>query len=99
MQGRLPEWLRAYFDCEGYVGKNVIHIQSVNKKGIEKIHELLKEFNIESKIYKYQRKNKNWNTNYLLYILKKESRLNYLKEIGFNHLIKFQKLSKFCRDG
>jgi len=39
LQGRLPEWLRAYFDCEGYVGKNVIHIQSVNKKGIEKIHE------------------------------------------------------------
>ncbi len=88
------EWLKAFFDCESSIGIRQIQLQSVNKNGLEQVMLLLKEFNIESKLYKYQRKNKNWNTNYILCIMKKESRLTFLKEIGFNHTVKLAKLRK-----
>lgn len=88
------EWLRAFFDCESSIGKRVIQVQSVNKKGIHQVQTLLKNFNIESKIYEYKRKNKKWNTNYILCIMKKESRKKFLNTIGFNHIIKLEKLKK-----
>ncbi len=87
------EWLKAFFDCESYVGKNKIQLQSVNKKGICEIKDLLENLDIEtSKIYKYERKQKNWNTNYLLEIRKKSNLNKYLKLIGFNHSSKKNKL-------
>lgn len=86
------EWLRAFYDSEGYVGPNVIAIQSVNKKGLSQIQELLQSYNIDNKMYSYKRQNQNWNTNFLLYITKKESRRKFLKEIGFNHRKKQKKL-------
>lgn len=86
------EWLRAFFDCEAYVGKRNIQLQSVSREGIDSIKKLLKEFNINSKIYKYERKNKNWNTTFILCIMKKEDRIKYFKSIGFNHLLKQHKL-------
>ena len=88
------EWLRAFFDCEGYVGKKQIQVQSVNKKGLHQVKNVLGDFGIESKIYKYKRKNKNWSTNYILNIGKKNMREMFLNKIGFNHKIKLIKLKQ-----
>jgi len=74
--------------------KKQIQLQFVNKKGIEDIKNLLETFNIESKIYSYERKNKNWNTNYILSIMKKNSRITFLNEIGFYNLKKLKKLKE-----
>ncbi|MBU3940386.1 MAG: hypothetical protein KKH88_00460 [Nanoarchaeota archaeon] len=86
-------WLKGFFDAEAYVGNRMIQLQSVNKGGLEDVKKLLEIFNIESKIYKYERKNKNWNINYLLTIMKKDSRKRFLNEIGFNHKGKLDKLN------
>ena len=86
------EWLRSFFDCEGYVGNRDIRVQSVNKKGLQQVKKLLGELGIESKMYKYERKNENWNTNYILSIMKKDHRKMYLNKIGFNHILKLNKL-------
>ena len=86
------EFIRSFFDCEAYVGKKVIQVQSVNFRGLNSIKDLLKELDIVSKIYRYKRKNKNWNINYILCIMKKEDRANYLNTIGFNHPLKQNKL-------
>ena len=93
------EWIRAFFDCEAYVGKNVIQVQSVNKKGLEQVRKLLEEFDIPSKIYSYERRQKNWNTNYILCIMKKKYRLNYLNKIGFLHPKKMQNLRRYLNAG
>lgn len=86
------EWLKSFFDSEGSMCRGQIQIQSVNKEGIYEVKDLLEKFNIESKIYKYERKNKNWNTNYILCIMKKDSRKKFLNKIGFNHIPKLKKL-------
>lgn len=88
-------WLRAYFDCDGYVSKKYIQLQSVNEKGLKEISKLLTNWNIGTKIYRYERPNKNWNVNYLLNINKKQDRLKFLKTIGFNHKVKLNKLKSF----
>ena len=86
------EWLRAFFDCEAYVGKKEIRVQSVNKNGLMDVKKLLNEFRIESRAYEYNRKNEKWNTNYILHIGQMESRKAFFNKIGFNHQIKLQKL-------
>lgn len=86
------EFLRAFYDCEGYVGKNIVAVQSVNKTGLENIGLLLREFDIGAKFYSYKRKNINWNVNYLLHITDKNSIRRFLKYIGFNHSRKQKKL-------
>lgn len=86
------EWLRAFYDSEGYVGKRTIVIQSVNYGGLAQVKELLQSYNIDSKFYTYHRKNKNWNTNYLLCITRNSERIKFLKEIGFSHSKKQNKL-------
>lgn len=88
------EWLRAYFDCDGYVSKKYIQVQSVNKKGLEQMKDLLLEFGIESKIYSYERKQKSWNTNYMLNINGRKKMLKFREKIGFNHRLKKNKLEK-----
>ncbi len=94
------EWLRAFFDCEAYVGKNRINLQSVNKKGIYGIKKLLKILGIEtSRVYEYKRKQKTWNMNYILELRGKTELKNYLNLIGFNHSLKQQKLAQQCGDG
>lgn len=95
------EWLRAIFDCESYVGKKDIRIQSVSKKGVYSIQKLLNEFGITSKTYKYKRKNKNWNVNYILSIMGKENIKKYSDLIGFNHSKKQIKLKNMpaCQNG
>ena len=91
------EWLRAFFDCEAYVGKRVIQLQSVNNRGINQIKDLLNEFKIESKIYGYERKHEKWNKNYILCVMKKASRERFLKEIGFTHARKLEKLRDYLK--
>lgn len=86
------EWLKAFFDCESYVGKKHIKVQSVNKLGMEQVKELLLEFDIKSHNYQYSPKNPRWNTNYILIINKKSDRKKYLDCIGFNHSLKQKKL-------
>lgn len=92
------EFIRAFFDCEAYVSKskNVIQVQSVNKSGLYSLMNLLEEFGIICKMYTYERKNKNWNTNYLLTILGKENVIKFARLIGFNHSIKQTKLLKLA---
>lgn len=86
------EWLKSFFDCDGYVAKKYVQLQSVNRKGIKQIQTLLQTFGIVSRIYIYKRKQKNWNTNYLLNIYGKEMMAKFSKEIGFNHPLKMKKL-------
>lgn len=93
------ECLRALFDTDGYVAKRYIQIQSVNKSGIKDVQKLLDEFGIKSKIYVYERKQKNWNANYLLNIFKIEMRKRFFKLIGFNHVIKKNKLENIIKAG
>lgn len=88
------EWLRAFFDSEASVTKSKISMGSVNEKGMMQIKNLLEEFNIDSKIYRYIQKNENWNDVFFLNIIKKESMKNYLNEIGFNHSLKTEKLKR-----
>lgn len=86
------EWLRAFFDCEAYVNQKYLRIESVNKSGIQEVCALLAAFGVHTNFYTYIRKNTNWNVNYILCTGKKESRRRFLKEIGFNHPIKQEKL-------
>jgi len=88
------EWLRAFFDAEAHIHEKYIRIQSVNGKGLKQVKELLNQFSINSKIYEYVPKNKKWNKVYILNILRKKDKINYLKLIGFNHTIKLKKLNK-----
>jgi len=88
-------WLRAFYDCEAYVGPKSIVVQSVNKYGLKQVQRLLAEFGMSSRFYQYVRKQKNWNTNYLLALFRKEDRQNFLKEIGFNHPNKQKKLIQY----
>lgn len=92
------EWIKSFFDCEAHVYKNEnkkqLHLQSINKEGMHQLKELLEYFDISPKLYKYDRKQKNWKRNYLLFIMDKKSRKIYLDKIGFNHSIKQQRLEK-----
>ncbi len=93
------EWIRAFFDCEAYVGKSTIVVQSVNKSGLNQVRLLLHEFAVDCKVYEYHRKQKHWNTNHLLVISNQISRHNFLKRVGFNHPLKQHKLEVMCRRG
>ena len=87
------EWLRALFDSDAYVGKDYIRIKMINKNGIESIKKLLNEFDIEtSKIYSYKPPNKKWSINYILDIRKRGLIKRFSKNIGFNHVLKREKL-------
>lgn len=87
------EFVKAFFDCEAHVGKRSICVQSVCKEGLLDIKEMLFSLGINSKIYVYKRKNKNWKDNYLLFIMGKENVIKYHKLVGFNHSVKKIKLA------
>ncbi len=79
----LAFWLRAFFDCEGWVhNRNAVdrHIglDSVNYKGILQIKKALEKFGINSKFKKKE-------NIYRLLIYGKENLINYEKKIGFLH--------------
>jgi len=87
-------WLRAFFDCEGWIivdkrKTRSICLESINQYQLPLIQKALKEFNINSKIYK--RKNR---TTSNITIPDKQSIINFKKEIGFLHPKKKEKLKK-----
>jgi len=82
------EWLRAFFDCEGYVGVNCIRAESVNEKGLDDVQKLLRDCGIVCRRYVYVRKNKNWGVNYILNIGTAPARKQFLEQIGFSHTSK-----------
>jgi intein/homing endonuclease len=88
------EWLRAFFDCESYVGKNHIKIQTVNEAGMKDVMSLLSEFEITSNMYHYTPKNPNYSKVHIIRISKKNSLTRYLEQVGFNHTQKLQKLKE-----
>ena len=45
------EWIRAFYDSEGYVGKRSIVVQSVNYGGLTQVKELLQSYGIDCKMY------------------------------------------------
>lgn len=92
------EWLRAFFDSEAYVSETDFRVQSVNLNGLRQVADMLRKFGINSREYSYQRKNKNWNTNYHLVVAKREDRKAFLNLIGLNHTDKLRKLAT-CRGG
>lgn len=86
-------WLRAYFDCDGWVfvekrQNRHIGIDSINHTGVLQIQEALKMFGIESKVRKVK---KGYMSRLLIY--RKESLVNYQKHIGFLHPAKKAKLN------
>ena len=87
------EWLRAFWDCEGYVGRRQLQVQSVNEIGLIQVRKLLREFNVESNLYNYKRANPNWNINHILSISSRPAIWQFFKNVGFNHEVKAAKLS------
>ncbi|HLD63100.1 MAG TPA: LAGLIDADG family homing endonuclease [Candidatus Norongarragalinales archaeon] len=92
---QLPFWLRAYFDCDGWVAvtkakDRKIGLDSINKAGIIWIQKILRnEFGINSKVSK--RNNRNI---YTLRICGKDDLLKYNNKIGFLHPRKKEKLNE-----
>ena len=91
----MPFWLRAYFDCDGWVAvtkakDRKIGLDSINKAGIIWIQKILRnEFGINSKVSK--RNNRNI---YTLRICGKDDLLKYNNKIGFLHPRKKEKLNE-----
>ena len=85
-------WLKGFFSAEAYVGKDCIKIQTVNKKGMKQVSNLLNKLDIEHKEYFYSPLKKNYSKVYIISILKKSSRMRYLNKIGFFHEKKRDKL-------
>lgn len=86
-------WLRAYFDCDGWVGfvprkDRKVGLASINYAGIKQIQKKLKSvFGIESEIAKHSNRNI-----YDLTICGKDDLENFHKHIGFLHPKKATKL-------
>lgn len=91
----LKPWLRAYFDCDGWVyvmtAKNrKIGLESINRRGILEIKSaLFKKFGIESTL-KNRKNKKIWS----LAICSKTSIAKFAKNIGFLHPKKKAKLEE-----
>ncbi|MBU0615564.1 MAG: LAGLIDADG family homing endonuclease [Nanoarchaeota archaeon] len=87
-------WLRAFFDCEGWVISDRRHTRSicaetVNRDQLPRIKAALHKLGISSKIY--TRKNRNTS---ILTIPDKKSICNFQEQISFLHPIKKEKLAK-----
>lgn len=94
INGARENWLRAFFSAEGYVGKKVIKIQSVNIKSIKRVMDFLNELKIKSNYCEYVSKNPNHSKVGMIFINERKSRLIYYKKIGFWHKRKNASLKK-----
>ncbi len=94
VQGAKEAWLRGFFSAEAYVGPRSVKVQTVNKKGMEQISQLLADFKIDHNNYQHQPKNKNWSTVHIITINKIEARKMFLKKIGFWHSKKTKSLKE-----
>lgn len=91
-------WLRAFFDCEGWVivkshQNRHIGMECVNKNGLDKIKNALSSFKIKSKIKKRRDRNI-----YSLYIFGKVNLIKFRNNIGFIHPDKKEKLDRAILD-
>ncbi|NIO22636.1 MAG: hypothetical protein GTN38_01230 [Candidatus Aenigmarchaeota archaeon] len=86
------EFLRTFFEDEGTVLKNEIRLYSINKIGLTKIQELLREFEIESVIRGGFGLKRNVHA---ISIGKKQERAKFSSLIGFLSEEKNRKLSNF----
>ena len=91
-------WLRAFFDCEGWVyckshQNRVIGLESVNKEGLQQVKDALEILGISCKISK--RLNRSTSA---LNIFGKENIIKFEKTIGFLHPDKKNKLKETISD-
>lgn len=86
------EWLRAFFDAEGYVGKGRIRVQTVNGKGMDDVGRLLTELGIGFGRYSYSPKRPGWSKVHIIVISRKSERIKFLNTVGFNHSLKQSRL-------
>ena len=94
----LKIWLRAYFDCEGWVTckhhqNRHIGADCVNETGIYQVRDSLKKLGISCKVTKRSKRDI-----YSLYIYGKENISNFKDKIGFLHPSKKQKLDLIIND-
>lgn len=103
---RMPElnekltcvWLRAYFDCEGWVTckthqNRMIGADCVNEVGIKQIKESLKKLGIEIKL-----KKRNTRNIFSIFIFGKENLIKFNEKIGFLHPLKKERLNNAIKD-
>jgi hypothetical protein len=91
-------WLRAYFDCEGWVTckshqNRMIGADCVNKVGIKQIKEELDKLGIKSKIKKRSTRNI-----FSLAIFGRENLIKFNENVGFIQPDKKEKISKVLLD-
>jgi hypothetical protein len=94
----LPLWLRAFFDCEGWVvckshQNRMIGLDNVNEEGIKNAKKALELLGIKSKLKKRADRNI-----YTLSIFGKENLALFEKKIGFLHPQKKEKLREALED-
>jgi hypothetical protein len=94
INGAKEAWLRAFFSAEAYVGPKCIKIQTINKKGMGQVSQLLREMEIDHRCYEYLPKNKKHSPVSIIFINKKKSRELFRQKIGFWHSKKSNTLSK-----
>lgn len=93
-ESRVRFWLKGFFSAEAYVGEKTIKVQTVNKKGMRQVSELLNTLKIKHTSHMYVPRRKNHSKVYILMINKKESRLRYYHNVGFFHSEKQEKLKE-----
>ena len=91
-------WLRAYFDCEGWVfckthQNRHIGLDCVNEKGLNQIISTLNDLNIKTT----KKFNKKRNI-YRIFIYGKENLTRFNNEIGFSHPDKDKKMKESLSD-
>jgi len=91
-------WLRAFFDCEGWVvckshQSRCIGLDCVNKEGIYKIKKALENIGIMCKI-----RSRNTRNIFSLGIFGKENLIKFRDEINFLHPLKKNKLDEVIKD-
>ena len=91
-------WLKAFFDCEGWVfckthQNRHIGLDSINEKGIDQLIRSLNRINIKT-IKKINEKRKI----YRIFIYGKENLIKFNEKIGFLHPQKVKKLNMAMKD-
>lgn len=91
-------WLRAFFDCEGWVfckshQNRHVGIDSVNEKGLDQIKKALERLGINSKIRKRIDRGI-----YSLNIFGKDNIIKFKDKVGFLHPKKKEKLNNLIED-
>ncbi len=93
-KSNLGFWLRAFFDCEGWVENQIaksrlIGLECCNEKGLLQIKDSLERFNIKSSV-----KRKTGRTIWRLTICGKENLIRFFKLVNFLHPNKNKKLTE-----